>query len=57
MRRALAWLILYGCEAVRHKLKNRQKNAFFAFLGHFKKVAEHKSEKNINLCLKMKIRI
>jgi hypothetical protein len=25
MRRALAWLNLYGCEAVRHKLKNKQK--------------------------------
>ena len=38
MRRALMWLNLYGREAVRHKLKNRQrqaKNAFFVFLGHF----------------------
>ena len=39
MQRALMWLNLYGCEAVWHKLENRQKmqakNAFFVFLGHF----------------------
>ena len=28
---ALMWLILYGCEAVRHSLKNRQKMHFFVF--------------------------
>ena len=32
MRRALVWLNLYGREAVRHKLKNRQKTSFL-FLG------------------------
>ena len=35
MWRALVWLNLYGCEAVRHKLKNRQKISFFVFLGCF----------------------
>ena len=33
MRRALICLNLYGREAVRHKLKNRQKMHFFVFLG------------------------
>ena len=31
MQRALLWLNLYGCEAVRRKLKNRQKVHFFVF--------------------------
>ena len=31
MRRALRWLNLYGREAVRHKLKNRQKMHFWCF--------------------------
>ena len=29
------WINLYGCEAVRHKLKNRQKMHFCFFLGCF----------------------
>ena len=29
MQRALMWLNLYGCEAVRHKLTKKAKNAFF----------------------------
>ena len=35
MWRALVWLNIYGREAVRHKLKNRQKMRFFVFLGCF----------------------
>ena len=35
MRRALMGLNLYGIEAVRHKLRNRQKMYFWCFLGHF----------------------
>ena len=35
MRRPLMWFNLYGHEAFRHKLKNRQKMHFFVFLGHF----------------------
>ena len=35
MRRALVWLNLYGHEAVRHKLKNRQKMHFLCFYAIF----------------------
>ena len=28
----LVWLNLYGCEAVQHKLKNRQKMDFLCFI-------------------------
>ena len=35
MQRALVWLNLYGGEAFRHKLKNRQKMHFLCFLAVF----------------------
>ena len=35
MQRALMWLNLYGCQAVRHKLKKRAENNKNAFLALF----------------------
>ena len=40
MQRALVWLNLYGCEAVRHKLKNSLKTRRMYFLPVFELMSD-----------------